>query len=88
MPCHAMPHSQQGHLDGWQVISKFLIDVSIPQSYVDRLSDFESVFPKLHVHYLDMVPVKALTRHEDVSVQGRFHIALNNGSPMSLHPGA
>ena len=36
----------------------FSVGIRVPEFYVDRLSHFSSVTPKLHVHYLDVVPVR------------------------------
>ena len=52
---------QQGHIDGWQVISFFSVDVCISESYLDCHSHFVSVLPRHHVHYLNVVPVKCVT---------------------------
>ena len=62
-----------------QVISLFPGDVRIPETYVDCLSHFASVvltFCVHCIHYLNVVPVKGVTRPEVMSAQGRFLIAL------------
>ena len=62
------------HVDGWQVISLLSVDICIPESYVNHLSHFASVPPRLCVHYLDVIPVKGVTSPEVVGAQGRFLI--------------
>ena len=84
--CAPLP-SQQGHVDGWQVISLFSVYVCTPDSYVDHLSYFSSVPPRLCVHYLDVIPVKVVASFKVVGAQSRFFIAFCNRRSVFSHSG-
>ena len=76
--CHAPLLHQQEDVHGWHIISLLLVDVCVPESYVDCLSYFVLVLSMPHVHYHDMILVKGVTNPEVVRAQGRFLSAFNN----------